>query len=225
MGFGTLFIGYFFLVNISNFAYTDIVSAMLMLLGLYRLSNVNKHFRFGMFSSAAFAVFSLAQLSLNIINIISAMKWYETALPYVNSARYLFVFVITIFIFRGIEQVALEVEAYALSKSAKAAVPLCAIFAVASIFELPFLTSLLGSFVTYVYFAVILAVVISVFSNLITIYKAYMQICMPEDEKRVKKPSRFKFMDKFYDSIERGSREYAEYKQSKKKDKSKKGKK
>ena len=47
----------------------------------------------------------------------------------------------------------------------------------------------------------------------------------PEEETKKEKPSRFGFMNKFYDSIERGSREYAEYKMDKKKNKSKKGKK
>ena len=47
MGFGTLFIGYFFLLNISNFTYTDIIAGMVVLLGLYKLSSVNKQFFYG----------------------------------------------------------------------------------------------------------------------------------------------------------------------------------
>lgn len=225
MGFGTLFIGYFFLVNISYFAYTDIVSAMVMLMGLYQLSSVNRQFRFAAYTSAVFAIFSLGELSLTLADMLLSPKWSQAVIPYFDAAHYLFVFVITLFVFRGIEQVALEVEAYELSKSAKAAVPLSAIFAVTSLFELPFLAGMLGNIIAYVYFAILLATVISIFSNLITLYKAYMQICMPGEETKKEKASRFGFMNKFYDSIERGSREYAEYKMDKKKNKSKKGKK
>ena len=225
MGFGTLFIGYFFLVNISYFAYTDIISAMVMLIGLYQLSGVNRQFRYASYASAAFAFFALAEIALALTDALISPAWVSTAMPYLGAVHYLFIFIITIFVFRGIEQVAMEVEAYPLSKSAKAAVPLSAIFAVASVFEIPYFAGWLGAAAAYVYFAILLAVVISVLSNLITVYKAYMQICMPDEEKKKKKPSRFKFMDKFYDSIERGSREYAEYKQGKKKEKNKKGKK
>ena len=225
MGFGTLFIGYFFLINISYFAYTDIISAMVMLMGLYQLSSVNRQFRLAAYASGAFAIFSLAEISFSVMNSLSLFKWTASVIPYLDAVHYLFVFVITIFVFRGIRDVALEVEAYDLSKSARAAIPLSAVFAVASLFELPFWAEILGNIVAYVYFAILLAVVISVLSNLLTIYKAYMQICMPNQETKKKKASKFKFMDKFYDSIERGSREYAEYKMGKKKAKSKKGKK
>lgn len=225
MGFGTLFIGYFFLINISYFAYTDIISAMVMLMGLYQLSSVNRQFRLGAYASGAFALFSLGELSIALIDAFASPGWTTSIMPYSDAAHYLFIFIITLFIFRGIEQVSLEVEAYELSKSAKTAVPLSAIFAVASIFELPFLAGLFGNIVAYLYFAILLAVVISVLSNLITVYKAYMQICMPGQETKKKKPSKLKFMDKFYDSIEQGSREYAEYKMDKRKNKTKKGKK
>ena len=225
MGFGTLFIGYFFLVNISYFAYTDIISAMVMLLGLYQLSGVNRQFRYASYTSAAFAIFALAEIALALTDALISPVWVSDVMPYFGAVHYLFIFIITIFVFRGIEQVAMEVEAYPLSKSAKAAVPLSAIFAVASAFEIPYFAGWLGAATAYVYFAILLAVVISILSNLITVYKAYMQICMPDEEKKKKKPSRFKFMDKFYESIERGSREYAEYKQGKKKEKNNKGKK
>jgi hypothetical protein len=41
MGFGMLFIGYFLLINITYFEYTDIIAAMLMLMAAYKLSFVN----------------------------------------------------------------------------------------------------------------------------------------------------------------------------------------
>ena len=126
---------------------------------------------------------------------------------------------------RGIADVALEVEAYALSKSAKASVPLSSVFAVASILEISAFADIFGKYIAYLYFAVLLAVVVSILSNLLTIYKAYMQICMPDEEKKPPKKSHFEFMNKFYDSIERRGREYAEYKMEKKQSKSKKGKK
>ena len=225
MGFGTLFIGYFFLINISYFAYTDIISAMVMLMGLYKLSNINRHFGSAMIASFAFAIFAFSELAFAVTELFTTPAWLTTIISYSGAVRYLFIFVLTLFIMRGIETVALEVEAYELSKNAKASVPLSAIFAVASVFEISVFAKIFGSYIAYIYFAILLAIVVSILSNLLTIYKAYMQICMPEDEHKPPKESKFKFMNKFYDSIERGSREYAEYKIKSKKSKSKKGKK
>ncbi len=225
MGFGTLFIGYFFLINISYFAYTDIISAMVMLMGLYKLSGINKNFKSGMISAGVFVVFSLTELIFAIVELFASPSWLTAVLSYLGAARYLFIFILTLFIMRAISDVATEVEAYALAKNAKASVPLSIIFAIASIFEISAFAKVFGSYIAYIYFAILLAVVVSVLSNLLTIYKAYMQICMPEEEKKPPKKSRFEFMNKFYDSMEKSGREYAEYKIKKKQSKSKKGKK
>ena len=62
MGFGTLFIGYFFLFNISYYAYTDIIAAMLCLMATYKLSGVNRGFKASFVLSVIFAVFALGEI-------------------------------------------------------------------------------------------------------------------------------------------------------------------
>ena len=42
MGFGLLFIGYFFLLNLTYFEYTDLLGALVMFLAFYKLQTVNK---------------------------------------------------------------------------------------------------------------------------------------------------------------------------------------
>ena len=69
MGFGTLFIGYFFLINISYFTYTDIIAGMIMLLGLYKLSSVNKPFFYGAICAGIFALFSLFEFVVTVLGI------------------------------------------------------------------------------------------------------------------------------------------------------------
>ena len=212
MGFGTLFIGYFFLINISYFAYTDIISAMVMLMGLYKLSNINRHFGSAMIASFAFAIFAFSELAFAVTELFTTPAWLTTIISYSGAVRYLFIFVLTLFIMRGIETVALEVEAYELSKNAKASVPLSAIFAVASVFEISVFAKIFGSYIAYIYFAILLAIVVSILSNLLTIYKAYMQICMPDELEKHPKKSKLEFMNRVYDSIEEKSKAYAEYK-------------
>ena len=225
MGFGTLFIGYFFLINISNYAYTDIVSAAVMLLGLYKLSTVNKNFKYGFFATMGFFAVALGELSLTFIGLFGSFDSIDAAQPYISSIRYTVIFIISYFTLRGIGALAEEVKAYSLFRTAKASVPLSSIFLVYAAFELPFFAKIFGNAIAYVYFALLLSVVAFIISNLVTIYKAYMQICMPDDLKKEKKPSKFEFMNRFYDSMEKKSQKYAEYKLTKKQNKRNKGKK
>ena len=212
MGFGTLFIGYFFLINISYYFYTDIIAALIMTIGLYRLSFVNKYFRYGGISSLCFAVFALIELIISAIELFIPLPWSAELIPYLGCARYLFIFTVTVFIMRGIENVAHEVEADALARTAKAALPISLVFPVACIFELPLVADLLSSAAAFVYFTILLALVFLIISNLLTIYKAYMQITMPSEDSKRKKKINGGIMNKFYEGIERGNREYAEYK-------------
>ena len=222
MGFGTLFIGYFFLVNISYYAYTDIIAAMVMLLGLYKLSEFNKSFKYGSFAAIGFAVVSLAEISISFINILGSFDWTEAVSPYISSVRYTVIFMLSYFILKGIGAISEEVDARALAATAKASFPLSVIYLVYAAFELPFISAIFGSVVAYIFFALLIAVFAFTISNLVTIYKAYMQICMPEDQKRTTKASKFEFMNKFYDSMEKKSQQYAEYKLKKRQDKNNK---
>ena len=222
MGFGTLFIGYFFLINISYYAYTDILAGMVMLLGLYNLSGVNESFRRGAYSAIAFSVIGLFEISLSMISLFGLFEWISAVSPYVSSVRFAVIFILSYFILGGIEEIAADVGASALERTAKASIPLSSVFLVYAAFELPFVSSIFGKLTAYVIFALLLSVVAFTVSNLITIYKAYMQICMPEDLKKAPKKSKLEFMNRFYDSIEKKSEEYAKYKLTKKQSKRKK---
>ena len=146
-------------------------------------------------------------------------------MPYVSAVRFMLIFMISFFILSGIREVAGEVEAMSLEKTAKTSIPLSTVFLIYSAFELPFISKIFGSAIPYIYFALLLSIVVFIISNLMTIYKAYMQICMPEDLNRAPKQSKLEFMNKFYDSIEKKSQAYAEYKLKKKQLKNSKRKK
>ena len=62
MGFGTLFIGYFLLLNVTYYTFTDIIAALVMAMGLYKLSSVNRQFKGAFFSSIALAAIGLVEL-------------------------------------------------------------------------------------------------------------------------------------------------------------------
>ncbi len=223
MGFGILFIGYFFLVNISFFGFTDIIAAMVMLSALYQLGNINRSFKNAFTADICFSVFAFIELGLAIPSVFGIeIAFIDMLSTYISAIRYCIIFVLNLFILRGIEEVAREVDASALARTAKASLPLSIVYLFASVFSFPFLSSLLGKATAYIYFAIILAIFVYVISNLIVIYKAYMQICMPGQEKSHKKKSKIDPMGKFYDSLEQKGKEYAEYKLKKKAQKAEK---
>lgn len=222
MGFGTLFIGYFFLINISYYAYTDVIAGMVMLLGLYKLSSVNESFSRGAISAIGFSVLGFSELVLTFISMFGSFSWLNTSMPYVSAIRFALIFVLSYFTLCGISDVSREVDATALHRTAKASIPLTAIFLAYALFELPFIGALFGKIAHYIFFVLLLSVVMFIISFLITIYKAYMQICMPEDLKKTAKKSKFKFINNMYETIERKSGQYAEYKLNKRKNKQRK---
>jgi len=225
MGFGTLFIGYFFLLNISNFTYTDIIAGMVVLLGLYKLSSVNKQFFYGAVCAAIFALFSLFEL------VITVLQFFELSFPgmmlnYIAIPRYMLLFALTVLILRGVYEVAKEVDARALSKRARLSIPVSTIYLVFAFADIPEVAMLLGKTgaYAYVYFALVIILILAVAYNLITIYKAYMQICMPDEKEKEVKESKLGFVNKFRAYEERKSQEYAEYKLNKMKQRNEKRK-
>ena len=221
MGFGMLFVGYFLLINITYFEYTDIIAAMLMLMATYKLSFVNKYFKYAMITSAVFAFFALGELSLSLINFFLPLGFYEATLSYISFTRYALTFILVVFLLRGISTVCEEVELISLKRFSDKCLKFSFIYLLAGFFEIPFTATILGGAAAYVYLAAILAFLIFHGFILYAIYKAFRDILMPEAEsqKKEKKPS---FTDKLWNRIEEGNREYAEYKLNKKN--SKKGK-
>lgn len=212
MGLGTLFIGYFLLVNISYFAYTDIISAFVCLLAFYKLSRFNRPLYTGAVCSLIFALFGVYEIVIEVLKIFYQSLESSETVASIGSMRYIIISAITVCALLGIKQLAEEVGADALAVRAKNTLPLSLVFVLAAIFEFPPIGRLLGTLAGYVYFAMIIFILITLAVNLVTIYKAYMQICMPEDLNAKQKESRFGFVNKFREYEAGKSREYAEYK-------------
>ena len=212
MGFGTFFIGYFFLVNISYFEYTDVVSAMIMLLGLYNLSKFNRGFKIGFAFSSTFTIFSFAEFIVTVVKLFDPSFLGKIDAVYFSIPRYALIFGITVSMLIGINDLAREVEAYTLARKAGRTIPWCAIYLVMAICEISEVGKLLGVAVPYVYLSVLLGHLALVAVVLTIVYKAYATICMPEDLNKEPKKSKFDFINKLNDRAEKKNLEYADYK-------------
>ena len=215
MGFGTLFIGYFFLVNISYFQFTDILAAAVMLMGLYKLSRFNKSLMRAFDSCAAFFLLSVMEFAFSAIEMFTEVSPFEAISPYMSIVRYLLLFVMNVFIMRGIRAIANEVGASETEISARVTLPFCAVYLFAALFSLPYLAMAIGNAIAYIYLLLLVAVFAYVLFGLAAIYKAYMHICLPGEEKKAARPSSFDPLGKLFERMEKSGREYGEYKLSK----------
>ena len=218
MGFGTLFFGYFLLLNITYYTITDLIASLIMAMGLYKLASVNTPFKNGFYISFGLSAIGIAELVIQIIAIFNPLLDMATVLSYVAIPRYFIIAIISMFVLYGIETVADEVGLGVLSKRAHRSIPFTlAIYAFSAILELPELdtigflnTKALAIMTVIALFATLVIVTV----NLITIYKAYAKICMPDEVDNIApdKPSRFGFVNKHRERTQQKQREYAEYK-------------
>ena len=229
MGFGTLFFGYFLLLNITYFTFSDLLAALIMAMGLYKLFEVNSQFKSAFYVSIVFSVIGLAELICGSITMFYPLVSLDTVLDYVSLLRCIVIAILTLLILNGIERVAAEVGLDDLAKRAKRSMPVSLIlYLVSAILSVPLSAS--ESFMKVLAVSsvlVLLATMIIVLVNLVTIYRAYMKICMPEDvDNEIEdKPSRFEFINRHREHTEAKQREYAEYRLEKFKKKNSKKKK
>ena len=222
MGFGTLFIGYFLLLNVTYYGFSDFICSAIILYALYRLSSVNKGFRAAAIAAGVFCVFSLYELTVFIINSftltdISAMLTATAAL------RSLIVCGFTVPMLIGMRDVCYEVDLKPLGKKChKTLIPTFVIYTLGILIEAQGVFSFIDmKYIAMIGLAVTLAMMILVIVNLVSIYSCYMKICMP-DEQTSKKRKTPAFVEAFRRHEEEKQREYIEYRLAKKQAKAKK---
>ncbi len=225
MGLGTLFIGYFLLLNVTYFGYTDLLSGLIMLMALYKLLAVNKQFKFAFYSAALFSLFGTAELAFSIISMFNPAFKEEALLLYITPARYVVIALLSFCILRGIKDVAAEVGLRVLKEKANFYIYFSlTVFLISAVFDLPLFSFLGGKALAIISVFLLLLIFITVGIILSIIYKAYMKICMPSDlrPKEAAKKSKFEFVNKFKAHEAEKQKEYAEYKLSKMQNKNKK---
>ena len=197
MGFGTLFIGYFLLLNLTYYGFTDLISAAVMLLGLYKLSKVNKHFFAATITAVVFLLFSFGEFGIAAYEIFFKQLDKPALVSFMSIMRSVTVGTLTVFMLKGIEDVAKEVDLPVLKVKASRSLVITAVTYTAwIILEAP-LASMENYALAVLSLLTILATIALLIVNLTIIYSAYMHICMPGDEQLKDKPSKFAFVNEY----------------------------
>ena len=196
MGFGTLFIGYFLLLNLTYYGFTDVISASVMLLALYKLSPVNKHFKAAAIASGVFLAFSLCEFGISAYEMFFGAIGSPLLVSAMSIVRSVAVCTLTVLILMGIESIAREVDVEGLPTKAKRLTVITIVtYALWIALEAPI--SFINDYVLAVLSLItILATLALIIVNLTVIYSCYMRICMPGEEDITKeKASRFEFIN------------------------------
>ena len=198
MGFGTLFIGYFLLLNLTYYGFTDVISASVMLLALYKLTPVNKYFGYSAIASGAFLAFSLGEFGIAVYEMFYRQIGSPLLVSVMSSVRCIIVATLTVLILKGIENVAKEVELADVPTKASRLIIITAVtYSAWIVLEAPL--SFIDNYVLAVISLItILATIALLIVNLSVIYTCYMKICMPGDEDITKdKPSKYAFVNEY----------------------------
>ena len=216
MGFGILFIGYFLLLNnVSYYMLTDVISALLMLMAFYKLAYLNRGFSLGFIFCSIFSLFGAFEFISEAMRMFNFVSLGATFISVVGMIRYLLICLSTVFMLIGARDIAREVDLNALALRCHRGIILTfIIYALNIIWQT---SSLLGfapnvKFMALSGYIIILATLILVIMNLVSVYGCYMHICMPSDNAKGEKKSRFSFVNAFRAHEEEKRREYTEYK-------------
>ena len=197
MGFGTLFIGYFLLLNLTYYGFTDLIAAAIMLLGFYKLSRINKNLLAATVSAVVFLVFSFGEFGLTVYEMFFGRISAPALVSFMSIMRSLILGTLTALMLKGIEDVAKEVDLPTLAtKASRSLIITTVIYTAWIILETPF-TSTNNYALAVLSMITLLATIALLIVNLTIIYSSYMHICMPGDEKLTDKPSRFAFVNEY----------------------------
>ncbi|MBR2342810.1 MAG: hypothetical protein IKA64_00990 [Clostridia bacterium] len=215
MGFGSLFLGYFLLLNITYYGFTDIIAALIMLTALLRLAPLYRPFKLGVYAASVFAVFGAFELVARSMELFGLGFIDGVWLSYVAVIRYVIISVLTALILLGIKEAASEVGATRLRTRAHRML-YCTFFlyllSIAA--EAPTLGALLPDKALAVLILVtLIGTLVVIGFNLSVIWGANAEICMPEDDKPMSedKKSRFGFVNEYKRRQREKDEEYAKY--------------
>lgn len=214
MGFGTLLIGYFLLLNVTYYSFTDLIGALIITLALYKLRGVNDYFKYGMAASGAFAVLGAVELSFSALSIFGS----EITTPLlVTSLREFIICILTVMILMGVRSVADEVDLPKISARAKRMLPITfTLYPITIILNTPLIFEKVTPIIVAAIFTLTLvATMFLVIYNLLTLYSCYVYICMPEDLEVKDKKSKFEIVNKFREHEAEKVLEYQNYKAEK----------
>ena len=197
MGFGLLFFGYLIGMNFVYNGFTDVISYLIILYALALLYRHNKFFKNSFYTLIPLSVFGVLFFVFEIISFIGIENGLDPVLihSYYSVSTSILKLLYTVFLLKGIENLALELD-----------IPTIRIkafrnrFFVWIYYPLFIFTELsqegdLAKIAQYAFLPVMLFGFVCLILNSVLFYSCYMWICLEGDENMHRATSHFKFIN------------------------------
>jgi len=202
MGFGTLLIGYVFafVFQISGMMFTDIIGALIMLVGLSKLAAFGKNFFRAMWADILYLLICSARVMLVMFRVMESDgiggKIFAVAIA-------VSALILQFFIFAGIHFLAAEVGMEKEAQKAKNS--LVRIFtyyllSVIAFFIVPMLGNTVGNITSLL---VTVYGLVVIFMNLALIHSCYCGMCLKGQETGERKQSKYEWVNKFNEKTDK----------------------
>ena len=209
MGFGLLFVGYLLLLPVTlSFFYTLPVAAVLLAWGCFRLRRVNLPFGWATYPAVGVGVLGL------LTSIAAHVTLLSPAYPYLAAVTYLCLLLWHLLALTGLAWVAEETGLKKLRVAAVRNRMFSCIYLIpatllAAVEQIPVSEAAVTWLVSFRDAFLLVGIAVGVLV-LISLFSAYMRICMPEDLTMPRKPSRFAFVNRRREEQERREQEELE---------------
>ena len=182
MGFGILFFGYFLLLNITYFEFTDVIAGLVMAYALFKISSVSKYFKLPLYLAIAFSVFGLGELALGGLDLFRIISL-DGMMNYISIVRDVLLCLFTVVLLRAMIEIGKDLDVTGLPLKCAALNIWAVIFYVAEIcFNTGFLAPLIPSeALNIIYLVLIVGSLMLPIAVLTAIFSCYRWICLPED--------------------------------------------
>ena len=201
MGFGILFIGYFFCLNVTFNLWTDVFAYLIMLYAMSLLSRYEKNFKYASYLLIPLVISAGVGFGFNVYEFTGG-TFSAALVNHIGITEYVFALAVTFFMLRGIRELAAELELHDIKyKAVRNTVFSCVYYAAMVFLSLNLgislkIVSLLSAFFLLFGF-------ITIALNAALIYSCYRWICLEGDEDNLRKKSRFAFINKLYDELDK----------------------
>ena len=198
MGFGILFIGYIFLLNLSFFGYTDLLAGVLILYALEKLKRWNKGFRYAFFATIPFTAIGLLEFILKISASFSSTLS-PTLIMTAEVLRMVALCPMHVCLLLGLKEITAEVGLKKMESRAMMLMPLSPLIHLLEALLVidPIFSEVDPGTLLSMRFVLLLGALIYTLGMAVFIYKCYARICMPSDVDMKERPSRFKFINDY----------------------------
>lgn len=197
MGFGVLFFGYLIGMNFVYNGFTDIISYLIILYALALLYRHNKFFKNSFYTLLPLSVLGTLFFVFEIISFIGIEKGLDLVLihSYYSVAAAILKLIYTVFLLKGIENLALELDIPTIRIKAFRNRLFILIYYPLFIFTELSQEGWAAKIAQYAFLPVMLFGFVCLILNAILFYSCYMWICLEGEENMQRSTSRFKFIN------------------------------